>query len=484
MRNDWIKAVALPACSACLVLAAIQSTAAPPAGSLAAEHARIVAHWTPERMAAAFPRDLRIDARGLGYLRQPDGSLQPYGHSIAAETKPSSPQPMARPGGDTTAPIISNRDPATGATIGASYTFKATVTDASGLRSVNFKVGPEGGQQRSFAAAAGANNVYSVALNGFTNGNWTWSVVAKDTANNTATSPITAFVVNAGGGGGGNVVPNAEYTSGGDIQDAAGRIYFEMPSNDRRTRWTGYVCSGTVVRDSTTGRSIVQTAAHCVYDDAHKAFARNALFIPDQADTSGSGTDLNCSNDPFGCWTPTFGVVDVNWTTRTFPDNVTWDYAYYVVNDASGHSGAGGGSGAVLDSTVPSIPISFAVPKFDVANSSSDNTTALGYSYDVDPQFMYCAEDMQQLDQANWWLGNCDLSGGSSGGPWMQPFSGGTGSLISVNSWGYTSSPGMAGPKLSGTSASCVFSLAKSRTFASVPTTDGDEGATFTSNCP
>jgi hypothetical protein len=51
---------------------------------------------------------------------------------------------------------------------------------------------------------------------------------------------------------------------------------------------------------------------------------------------------------------------------------------------------------------------------------------------------MYCAEDMQQLDQANWWLGSCGLSGGSSGGPWMQPFSGGMGSLISANSWGYT----------------------------------------------
>ena len=63
-----------------------------------------------------------------------------------------------------------------------------------------------------------------------------------------------------GGGGGGNVVPNAEYSAGGAIQNAAGRIYFEMPSNSRLTRWAGYVCSGTVVTDSTTGRSIVQTA--------------------------------------------------------------------------------------------------------------------------------------------------------------------------------------------------------------------------------
>jgi hypothetical protein len=484
MKFHYLRAAAVAACSAGLVLLASQSAAAPKAGSPSAEHARIVAYWTKERIAAAIPRDLAIDERGYGYLRKPNGSLEPYGHTIAAQSKPASPQPMAKPGGDTIAPSISNRDPAQGATIGAAYTFKATVTDASGIRSVNFKVGPAGGQQQSFRASAGANGVYSAPLSGFTNGNWTWSVVAKDTANNTETSAAISFTVNTGGGGGGgNVVANAVYSAGGAIQNAAGRVYFEMPSNSRRTRWSGYVCSGTVVTDSTSGRSIVQTAAHCVYDDAYKAFARNVLFIPNQAGTSGSGTDLNCSNDPFGCWTPSFGVVDVNWTTRTFPDNVTWDYAYYVFDDTS-HSGSGGGTGVVLDSTVTAIPISFGVPNFDVANSSSDYTTALGYSYGEDPKFMYCAEDMKQLDQANWWLGSCDLSGGSSGGPWMQPFSGGTGSLISVNSWGYTNQPGMAGPKLSGTSASSVFSCAKTKTFASVPTTDGDEGAIFSGSCP
>jgi hypothetical protein len=471
------------AASAALVLLADQSAAAPPAGSPSAKHARIVAYWTKERRAAAIPRDLVIDQRGYGYLRKPNGSLEPYGHTVAAQSKPTSPQPMAKPGGDTTGPTIGNRDPASNATIGAAYTFKATVTDPSGLRSVNFRVGPSGGQQQSFQASAGANGVYSVQLSGFTNGIWTWSVVAKDTANNTTTSAVTSFTVNTGGGGGGNVVTNAEYSGGGAIQNAAGRIYFEMPSNSRKTRWSGYVCSGTVVTDSTNGRSIVQTAAHCVYDDTYKAFARNVLFIPNQANTTGSGTDLNCSNDPLGCWTPSFGVVDVNWTTRTFPDNVTWDYAYYVFSDAS-HQGAGGGAGTVLDSSVTPISISFAVPNFDVANGSADYTTALGYSYSEDPKFMYCAEDMEQLDQANWWLGSCGLSGGSSGGPWVQPFSGGTGSLISVNSWGYTNQPGMAGPKLSGTSASCVFSFAKSTTFASVPMTDGNEGATFSGNCP
>ena len=72
---------------------------------------------------------------------------------------------------------------------------------------------------------------------------------------------------------------NAEW-SGGVVQTAAGRIYFEMPSNPKWKRWAGYVCSGTVATDDTSGRSIIITAAHYVYDDANKAFARNVLFIP------------------------------------------------------------------------------------------------------------------------------------------------------------------------------------------------------------
>jgi hypothetical protein len=44
---------------------------------LSAENRRVVEHWTPARMATAIPRDLVIDERGLGYLRKPDGSLQP-----------------------------------------------------------------------------------------------------------------------------------------------------------------------------------------------------------------------------------------------------------------------------------------------------------------------------------------------------------------------------------------------------------------------
>lgn len=492
----WVAA----AISAALLSA---NAAAQNAKSIDVSKARIAAYWTSERKAQAIPRDLVIDPRGLGYLRRPDGTLVPYGHGIAAQAAQTSPtpSPFAKPGGggtgDTTPPAISGQDPASGATIGASYAFKATVTDGSGsgVRSVTFKIQKIGSATvNSFGASSSGGGVWSVSLQGFSDGNWQWWVEAKDKAGNAATTsanPVAFKVSTTGGGGGGGsggIVTNAQWTAGGNIQNAAGRLYFEMPGNARRTRWVGYVCSGTVATDGTTGRSVILTASHCVYDDANKAFARNVMFIPDQAHTTGTGTDLNCGNDPMGCWIPSFGVVDVNWTTRTFPDNVAWDYAFYVVNDTGAHQQGINSVSSTLDAAAGSLAPSFADPNHDVTGSNIDYTYALGYSYSEDPKFMYCAEDLATLDAANWWLGSCGLSGGSSGGPWVQNGSnawiGGSadGKVISVNSWGYTNQPGMAGPKLYGTSASCVFSNAKSILFTDVQSTDGNEGKAVT--CP
>lgn len=464
--------LAVPA-SAFLMLAA-QSASAQSDRGLEARAARVIEHWTPERRAAATPRDLVIDERGLGYLRARNGQLQPYGHSIAAK-------PSAGGAKDTTPPAISGMNPPAGATIGTAASFSATVTDASGVRSVSVSISNGTGPAQSFNATQGANNVWSVNLSGFTAGTWSWSVTAKDGAKpaNTTVSPSLAFTVSTSGGGGGGagVVPNAEWTGGGVVQDAVGRIYFEMPANARRTRWDGYVCSGTVTNDATTGRSIIITASHCVYDDANKAFARNVMFIPDQAETSGTGTDRNCANDPIGCWVTSFGVVDVNWTTRTFPDNVAWDYAFYVVNDTGAHQAGISAASNTLDAAVVPMTVSFSAPALATL------THGLGYSYDVDPQFMYCADPLENLDSANWWLPNCGLSGGSSGGPWSQPFNVGTGNgpIMSVNSWGYTGQPGMAGPKLSGTSAACIYGVAKSAAFGTFA--DGDAGVKV-SSCP
>lgn len=460
--------------------------------SAGAKH--VVEHWTKERRAKAIPRDLVIDARGLGYLRKPDGSLEPYGHSVRTQLRSSKPTPFARPGGsgsvETVPPSITNMAPAEGAVIGAEHTFSAIITDASGIKSVSFVVTyPDGVTTQTFSPGFVGNDTWETTLQGFTDGSWRWHVVAKDGAKkggNTTTSTSVNFTVNTGGssgggsGGGSYIVTNAGWDAGGTVQTAAGRIYFQMPSNAMRKRWAGYVCSGTVATDATTGRSVIVTAAHCVYDDANKAFARNVLFIPNQDGTTGAGTDTNCSNDPIGCWVPAFGLVDVNWTTRTFPNNIAWDYAYYVVSDTAAHSpGITPTTTDALDEEAQSLAVNFTMPAMgdgDPAATSIDFTHALGYSYSDDPNFMYCAEDMTTEGNVNWWLPSCELSGGSSGGPWLQPVEDGNGPIISVNSWGYTTSPGMAGPKLVGTSAGCLFTEAKGINFVSVPTSDGNAG--------
>ena len=459
-------------------------------GRVNAASATVFDHWTPERRAAAIPRDLVIDPRGYGYLRLSDGTLVPHGHNVAAQAG-GGPAPRAGPVGDATGPSISGMDPSANATIGSAYTFRATVTDASGVRSVTFRVQKSGGTVQSFAATRDANDVWSVGLQGFTDGDWTWQVVAKDNAargGNTSSTASVAFKVNTGGGGGGggggDIVTNAEWSAGGAVQAAAGRLYFEMPGNvKRKGGWTGYVCSGTVATDGTGGRSVILTAAHCVYDDANKSFARNVLFIPDQSETTGTGTDLNCSNDPMGCWAPAFAVVDVNYTATTFPNNNAWDYAFYVVSDSGAHTaGFLAGVGDALDAATGTLGLSFSSPAHDT-NDKSDFTSALGYSYSEDPNFMYCAEGMTTINGAiNWWLPSCGLTGGSSGGPWVQPMSGGSGPIISVNSWGYTNSAGMAGPKFYQSSTSCVFGVATSASFANIPAGDGNAGMVV--SCP
>jgi hypothetical protein len=457
-------------------VAVAQDVAAQNARALDVRAAQVIEHWTPERRAAALSRDLVIDPRGFAYLRGPGNSLTPYGHDVAAETR--NPGPMAAPNGDNTGPTVSGMDPAAGSTVTTgNYTFSATVIDASGVKSVSVKIQKGSGRAQSFAASKSAgSDVWGVSLQGLSDGTWTWWMVAKDSAGgrgNTTTSTKATFTVAIGGGGGGGdpgAVPNSEWTGEGVVQEAAGRIYFEMPSNAKRTRWAGYVCSGTVVSDATSARSVILTAAHCVYDDANKAFARNVLFIPNQADTQGTGTDRNCANDPLGCWVPSFGVVDTNWTTRVFPDNIPWDYAFYVVGDSGAHEAGYGSAADALDAAVGPMDTTFNAPALDTLGH------ALGYSYSEDPKFMYCADNLTTEGAYNWWLPNCGLSGGSSGGPWAQPFnlSTGNGLVISVNSWGYSNQPGMAGPKLSGTSAACVFAVAQSAALGAWP--DGDAG--------
>ena len=447
-------------------------------------------HWTADRIASAEPRDLVIDHRGKGYIKGKNGKLKPHGHSDEPElTSPDSRRVKNntklddRETRDNLAPTVTSRTPADGATIGSSQTFSAVVTDVDGVREVTFEI-TVNGQTSSFAGNNVGNNTWEATVQGFTTGSGSWRVISRDNVKrkggNTGVTNSFSFNVEGGGGnpggGGGGVVVNERWTNGGAIQTAAGRLLYEMPNNGG---WSAFVCSGTVATDGTSGRSIIITAAHCVYDDADAAFARNVLFIPNQDQTTGGGTDSNCFNDPLGCWAPEFGVVEQNWTASVFPNNIPWDYAYYVVGDSGNHSG--NGTGGALDAVTGSFDIDFNAPNVNDGQdgaASPDWTYALGYSYSDDPFFMHSAEDMTTEGADNWWLPSSQLSGGSSGGPWIQPMNvdSGSGPLMSVNSWGYTTRDGMAGPFLNGTTAQCLFDAAKTGNLGLSNNTDGQQG--------
>jgi hypothetical protein len=145
---------------------------------------------------------------------------------------------------------------------------------------------------------------------------------------------------------------------------------------------------------------------------------------------------------------------------------VQYDYAYYVVmDDKSNHSGGyGSGVSGTLDKDVVPMDLDFDV------RPQNEFTVALGYSADRDPSFRYCTDDMSTIMGVPWyvnlWLDRCGMTGGASGGSWLIDMNQrGEGTVVSVNSWGFTDKPGMAGPDFrtsSGSFAECLFEKARS----------------------
>ena len=458
---------------------------------------QVVDFWTKERRVTALARDFVIDERGLGYLRKSNGQLNPYGHDTPATMAYGDIIPLAKSGGnggkDTTPPDIFLLTPMEGEIVSVeNHTFTAAVIDdLSGIKSVEFVITDPSGNSQSVAPVFMGKSTWQYVHPGLSDGNWSWYVNATDGApkgGNNATSAITNFTVDLSGGVSPYIVSNDQWNNGGLVQTAAGRLYFQMPSSqDRAQPWLGYFCSGTVVTDNASGRSVILTASHCIYDDDNKAFARNVVFIPDQSATTGQGSDSDCTNDPFGCWVPAYGVVDDRWATDIFPNNKAWDYGYYVVSDSGAHQGTTVSSDA-LDEVAGSIPMNFLLPYSDDGDpsaSSVDFTYALGYSFKDDPNFMYCAEDMTTEGSVNWWLSSCALTGGSSGGPWIQAMDTalGSGDIVSVISWSYSGMPGVAGPKLNESSAECLYNEARAIDFSAVQGGDGDAGV-IVDYCP
>lgn len=232
----------------------------------------------------------------------------------------------------------------------------------------------------------------------------------------------------------------ASWTGGGLAKETTGKVFFEMADGS-------YVCSGSVVSDNKDDRSLVLTAGHCVVDESTGAWATNWMFIPDYDAAPAPLTDDRgfCADTERGCWAADFLVASDEFAGQgSFTALLAQhDYAFAVV------SGGGHSSDAMLDAEVGAQAVQF-------TSGASDADTYL-FGYPAAGKFrgadlVYSRGLLgfdARIDNATYRVGS-SMTGGSSGGPWFQGFdaTAGTGTIMSVTSYGYSGTKALFGPKL------------------------------------
>ncbi|QIK65956.1 peptidase [Nocardioides sp. HDW12B] len=204
------------------------------------------------------------------------------------------------------------------------------------------------------------------------------------------------------GGGSSSGYLGGPWTGGGNVVKTTGKVFFTLGGSN-------YVCSGSAV--TSPNKSTVTTAGHCL-NEGPGDYASNFSFVP--AYDNGSA--------PYGEWVATQLFTTTEWAT-------TGDYNYDV-----GMAKVGTLNGATLTETVGSQGIGFNqargqfVHAFGYPAASPYDGQELDYCSGTTTNDTRGTQDMRLA---------CNMTGGSSGGPWFQQFSGGNGVQVSVNSFGY-----------------------------------------------
>lgn len=215
--------------------------------------------------------------------------------------------------------------------------------------------------------------------------------------------------------------PQAETARSAEAQPAAaadtdhiGKVFFTVNGTD-------YVCSGNSV--ASDNGSTVSTAGHCTNEAG--AWASNWVFAPgyDQGET------------PYGLWSASDLFSTEQWISS---EDLDYDVAFAVVEPESGSASLAdtvGASGIEFNTERGALYTSFGYPA-----ASPFDGESLEQCQDTGSDDALGGSDDQGID--------CDMTGGSSGGPWFVG-DGPSGYQISVNSFGYNSQPNvMYGPYL------------------------------------
>ncbi|MBG0815809.1 serine protease [Planomonospora sp. ID82291] len=211
------------------------------------------------------------------------------------------------------------------------------------------------------------------------------------------------------------VTSGARWTAGGAVRSTTGRVFLTLGGVD-------FVCSASSVRSG--NRDLVVTAGHCVKDGAG-AWAENWTFVP--------GYDQG--SQPYGRFTARRMFVAGPWS-RSADDS--HDLAMVALNTRNGRH------------------LADVVGAQEIAFGAARGRHAYGFGFPVDPPYdgehmIYCAgpvrEDPygQTRDQGL----RCNMTAGSSGGPWFSSFdpATGRGTITSVSSFKYSDDHGtMYGP--------------------------------------
>jgi hypothetical protein len=275
------------------------------------------------------------------------------------------------------------------ALLGGALAVGGAPTSASGAS------GPERGVE-THAAAATAASAHRVADYWTTTRMRNARPAQEPAASTASSSPVdrgTATKVAA-------KPPSGTPTPAASTVATTGKVFFTLGG-------VNYVCSGAAT--SSTNRDVVTTAGHCV-NEGPGAFATNWAFVP----------AYNNGSRPYGTWTARTLVTTSAWANQ---GDINYDGGFAVMNTLNG---------AHLTDVVGGQGIGF-----NLARGLSYNA----YGYPAAAPFN--GETLKSCSGTasdDVWGGTqsqaitCDMTGGSSGGPWLIS---GSSTINSLNSFGY-----------------------------------------------